>query len=61
MNRFREILEDARKRAVDSRGLPGDLVLPETDVNAEISGLSKARHMRLPYSSEPEPIEPAWK
>jgi hypothetical protein len=62
MNRFQKIIDDTRKRAADA-GLVDEapaeakakvIQSPVVDDDTEF------HHVRLPYSSDPKPIEEPW-
>ncbi|MEZ5785832.1 MAG: hypothetical protein R3D62_04975 [Xanthobacteraceae bacterium] len=61
MNKFHDMLEKIRKRAVEDNNIKDLLAeLDETDKLGE--GLSREEtRYRLPYSSDPRPIEEPWK
>jgi hypothetical protein len=61
MNKFHDMMEKIRKRADDDRQLKDLLAeLDEIDRLADGGPKEEAKY-RLPYSSDPKPIEEPWK
>ena len=57
MNRFQHLIEEARKRAIDI-GVSGENLVVAKPSGSEVA--TTDRQMKLPYSSEPEPIQRPW-
>jgi hypothetical protein len=57
MNRFKDIIDDLSKRRSDllAKGVPQ----PEIE-ESPADGREKEPRLRLPYSSDPEPIGEPW-
>lgn len=57
MNRFKDLIDDLSKHRSDLVGKA--IPQPEVEENAADKG-EKEPHLRLPYSSDPEPIGETW-
>lgn len=61
MNRFKQLIDEARQRAV-AAGLPEEPARqqhPEEETH-EGEDVAEISQVRMPYSSDPEPIGEAW-
>jgi len=57
MGRFQHLIEEARKRAEELGMAEENLIIPTLEEN---KNAPKAQNMRLPYSSDPEPLDVPW-